>query len=88
MMPLLIGTQCITESGENANPICDDQVASFQLFQNVAQSAHRAVKKAKPYFFEDHVASFNSSKTLHSLLTWKANPRNKLLSSCAGSKEV
>jgi hypothetical protein len=87
MMPLLIGTQCITESGENANPICDDQVASFQLFQNVAQSAHRAVKKKNP-IFDDHVASFNSSKTLHSLLTWKANPRNKLLSSCAGSKEV
>ncbi len=50
MMPLLIGTRCITESGENANPISDDQVASFQLFQTVAQSAHRAVKKAKPYF--------------------------------------
>jgi len=35
-------------------------------------------EKTNP-IFDDHVTSFNSSKTLHSLLTWKANPRNKLL---------
>jgi hypothetical protein len=29
---------------------CDDQVASFQLFQNVAQSAQRAVKKQTLFF--------------------------------------
>jgi len=45
MMPLSIGTRCITESGENANPISDDQVASFQLFQNVVQSAHSLLRE-------------------------------------------
>jgi hypothetical protein len=30
--------------------VSDDQVASFQLFQNVAQSAQSAVKKKNPIF--------------------------------------
>jgi hypothetical protein len=79
MMPLLIGTQCITESGENANPISDDQVAGLlPTLPKRCTVCSESSEKTNP-IFDDHVASFNSSKTLHSLLTWKANPRNKLL---------
>jgi len=57
MMPLSIGTQCITESGENANHISDDQVGLLPTLPNRCTVCSESGENANP-ISDDQVASF------------------------------
>jgi len=76
-----------SESGEKTNPIFyDHDVASFQLFQNVAQSAQRAVKN-KPYFLWS-CSLLQLFQNIAQFAHLESQPQKQITSSCAGSNEV